>query len=257
MTSRLYVGTSGFSYPEWRGTFYPTSLPDDGMLHHYSRVFSTVELNNTFYRFPKTEYVEQWRKATPPGFRFSVKANRQITHNRRLRDVEELVRVQLERVGGFEDRRGPLLFQLPPSLQRDVPLLRDFLYALPPSLVAVEFRHASWYDDEVYALLREQGAAVAIMESDEDTPVLEFVGPFAYLRLHRSTYTPADLDTWTSRILAQIAQQHDVYAYFTHEEGAPAPEYAQQLRALVDGRPEATEPEATRPAKQRATRRTP
>ena len=257
MTSRLYVGTSGFSYPEWRGTFYPADLPNDGMLHHYSRVFSTVELNNTFYRFPKTEYVEQWRKATPQGFRFSVKANRQITHNRRLRDVEELVRVQLERVGGLGDRRGPLLFQLPPSLRRDAPLLRDFLYALPPSLVAVEFRHASWYDDEIYALLREQGAALVIMESDEDTPVLEFVGPFAYLRLHRSTYTPADLDTWTSRIAAQIEQQRDVYAYFTHEEGAPAPEYAEQLRGLVDGRPEATEPEATPPSRRRATRRTP
>lgn len=235
MASRLYVGTSGFSYPEWRGSFYPAGLPDDGMLHHYSRVFSTVELNNTFYRFPRAEHVEQWRKATPKGFRFSVKANRQITHIRRLRDVEELVRVLLERVGGLGDRRGPLLFQLPPSLRCDVPLLRDLLYALPPSLVAVEFRHASWYADEVYGLLREQGAALVIMESDEDTPVLEFVGPFAYLRLHRSSYERADLDAWTGRIREQLALKRDVYAYFTHEDGAPAPVYAEQLRALVDG----------------------
>jgi uncharacterized protein YecE (DUF72 family) len=235
MASRLYAGTSGFSYPEWRGTFYPADLPNDGMLSHYSRVFATVELNNTFYRFPKTEYVEQWRKATPAGFRFSVKANRQITHIRRLREAEELLRVQLERLGGLGDRRGPLLFQLPPSLRRDVPLLRDFLYALPPSLVAVEFRHASWYDDEVYALLGEQGAALVIMESDEDTPVVEFVGPFAYLRLHRSSYPPADLEAWTARIREQIAGGRDVYAYFTHEEGSPAPEYARQLQTLVEG----------------------
>lgn len=235
MAARLYAGTSGFSYPEWRGTFYPADLPDNGMLRHYSRVFATVELNNTFYRFPKTEYVEQWRKATPAGFRFSVKANRQITHIRRLRDAEELLRVQLERLGGLGDRRGPLLFQLPPSLRRDVPLLRDFLYALPPSLVAVEFRHASWYEDEVYALLGEQGASLVIMESDEDTPIVEFVGPFAYLRLHRSSYPPADLEAWTGRIRGQIAGGRDVYAYFTHEEGAPAPEYARQLQTLVEG----------------------
>jgi uncharacterized protein YecE (DUF72 family) len=235
VAARLYVGTSGFSYPEWRGTFYPADLPDNGMLRHYSGVFATVELNNTFYRFPKTEYVEQWRKATPAGFRFSVKANRQITHIRRLRDAEELLRVQLERLGGLGDRRGPLLFQLPPSLRRDVPLLRDFLYALPPSLVAVEFRHASWYDDEVYALLREQGASLVIMESDEDVPVVEFVGPFGYLRLHRSLYPPADLEAWTGRIQEQLAGGRDVYAYFTHEEGAPAPEYARQLQTLVEG----------------------
>jgi uncharacterized protein YecE (DUF72 family) len=229
----LYVGTSGFSYPEWRGNFYPADLPGDAMLRHYSRVFSTVELNNTFYRFPRLEHVEQWRQATPKGFRFSVKANRQITHIRRLRDVEELVRVQVERISGLGDRRGPLLVQLPPSLRCDLPLLRDFLYALPPWLVAVEFRHASWFADGVYALLREQGAGLVIMESDEDDPVLEFVGPFAYLRLHRSSYGRADMDAWTERIRAQVALGHDVYAYFTHEDGAPAPAYAEQLRTLV------------------------
>jgi len=204
------------------------------MLQYYSHVFPTVELNNTFYRFPRTEHVAQWRKATPKAFRFSVKVNRVITHIQRLRDVGELVRVQLERVAGLEDRRGPLLFQLPPSLRRDLPLLRDFLATLPPLLCAVEFRHASWYTDEVYATLTEHRVALTIMESDEDKPVLEFVGPFVYLRLHRSAYPPAEMKAWAGSIEEQIGMKKDVYAYFTHEEGAPAPEYAQQLRALVD-----------------------
>ncbi|MGQ0548294.1 MAG: DUF72 domain-containing protein [Armatimonadota bacterium] len=235
MAAKLYVGTSGFSYPEWRGNFYPADLPGDEMLKHYSRVLSTVEVNNTFYRFPQTQHVEVWRRNTPRGFRFSVKAHRMITHMKRLKDVEDPIRTQLERIAVLKDRRGPLLFQLPPTLRRDVPLLRDFLYTLPPMLVAVEFRHESWYEDEVYRTLAEQRAALVIMESDEDEPVLEFVGPFAYLRLHRSAYDAAMMDAWTGRIRDQIAGQKDVYAYFTHEEGAPAPEYAGQLEKLVGG----------------------
>ncbi|MBI3975199.1 MAG: DUF72 domain-containing protein [Armatimonadetes bacterium] len=235
MAARLYAGTSGFSYPEWRGNFYPKDLPQEEMLRYYSRIFPSVELNNTFYRFPRTAQVQQWRKATPRGFRFSVKAHRLITHIRRLRNAEEVLRVQLERVADLRDRAGPLLFQLPPSLQADLPLLRDFLYLLPPRRRAVEFRHASWYDDAVYALLEEHHTALTIMESDEDEPVLQFVGPFVYLRLHRSSYSPATLRAWIARIREQLARQKDVYAYFTHEEGAPAPDYARRLRTLVEG----------------------
>ena len=235
MTARFFVGTSGFSYPEWRGTFYPKALTADKMLHHYSRVFPSVELNNTFYRFPRAAHVEQWRKATPRGFRFSIKVNRLITHTKRLRDVEELVRVQVDRIVDFKDRAGPLLFQLPPSLRRDLVLLRDFLYILPPVLRTVEFRHASWYDDEVYALLDEHRTALTIMESDEDHPILRFVGPFTYLRLHCSAYPANALRGWATRIREQLARKKDVYAYFTHEEGAPAPVHAQQLRTLVEG----------------------
>ncbi len=235
MAFKLYVGTSGFSYPEWRGNFYPADLPGDEMLKYYSRVFSTVELNNTFYRFPRTEHVEAWRKTTPKGFRFSVKVHRLITHIKRLKDVEDPVRTMLERTAGLKDRRGPLLFQLPPSLRCDPPLLRDFLYALPPMPLAMEFRHQSWFNDEVYSTLAEHRATLAIMESDEDEPVMEFVGPLVYLRLHRSAYDDAAMDAWAARIREQLARKKDVYAYFTHEEGAPAPEHAQQLRRLIDG----------------------
>jgi len=233
MAAHLYVGTSGFSYPEWRGSFYPADLPAKEMLRHYSRVFSTVELNNTFYRFPRAAQVTEWRTATPRGFRFSVKANKIITHNRRLRDVEDLVRLQLERLAEFKDRAGPLLIQLPPSLQRDLPRLRDFLYLLPPGRWTVEFRHPSWHTAEIYALLEEHHTALAIMESDEDAPVLEFVGPFAYLRLHRYHYEPAALQAWGQRVAAELARGRDVYAYFTHEEGTPGPAYARQFRDLV------------------------
>lgn len=233
MAARLYVGTSGFSYPEWRGNFYPKDLPGDEMLKHYSRAFPTVELNNTFYRFPKAEHVEQWRKNTPRGFRFSIKGHRLITHLKRLKDVEDPLRVQLERIAILKDRRGPLLFQLPPTLRCDLTLLRDFLNALPPMPLAIEFRHESWYNDEVYSVLAEQRAALVIMESDEDEPVLQFVGPLAYLRLHRSAYDAAAMDTWAGRIREQMAGGKDVYAYFTHEEGAPAPEYAGQLAKML------------------------
>lgn len=238
MSVRLYVGTSGFSYPEWRGTFYPADLPADQMLAFYSRAFTTVELNNTFYRFPRLAQVDQWRQATPDGFRFSVKVHRNITHLKRLRDVDDLVGVQLERARRLGDRLGPLLVQLPPSLRRDVGLLRTFLALFPPMLLAVEFRHASWQTDEVYAALAESGAALVVMESDHDEPVLHFVGAFAYLRLHRSAYGPETMAAWAARVRDLLAQGRDVYAYFTHEDGAPAPTYAQTLARLVAGTPE-------------------
>jgi len=233
MAARLYVGTSGFSYPEWRGNFYPKDLPGDEMLKHYSSAFPTVELNNTFYRFPKAEHVEQWRKNTPRGFQFSIKGHRLITHLKRLKNVEDPLRIQLERIAILKDRRGPLLFQLPPTLRRDLTLLRDFLNALPPMPLAIEFRHESWYNDDVYSVLAEQRAALVIMESDEDEPVLQFVGPLAYLRLHRPAYDAAAMDIWAGRIREQMAGGKDVYAYFTHEEGAPAPEYAGQLAKML------------------------
>ncbi len=233
MAGRFFVGTSGFSYPEWRGGFYPKDLPTDRMLEHYSRILPSVEINNTFYRFPAAAQVEEWRKATPRGFRFSVKAHRLITHIRRLRDAGDAVQTQIERLQGFKDRQGVLLFQLPPSLRCDAPMIRDFLYLLTPAAVAFEFRHKSWYVDGIYSALAEHGASLVIMESDDDEPVLESVGPLAYLRLHRSAYTSTALRRWAERIREQLDTRRDVYAYFTHEDGAPATAYAQQLRDLA------------------------
>jgi uncharacterized protein YecE (DUF72 family) len=234
MAGRFYAGTSGFSFPEWRGSLYPAGLPAGEMLRHYSRALRSVEINATFYRFPAPTQVAQWRAATPRGFRFGLKAHRVITHHRRLRDVGDAVRTFADRIAGLKDRRGPILFQLPPTLRCDIALLGDFLAALPLRDCAVEFRHASWHDDRVYALLAKHGTALAIMESDDDEPVMEFVGPLVYLRLHRSVYPSAALTRWARRIREQIARGKDVYAYFTHEEGAPAPTYARRLQAMVD-----------------------
>jgi uncharacterized protein YecE (DUF72 family) len=229
----FYVGTSGFSYPEWKGSFYPKDIAAGKMLEHYSGIFRTVEINNTFYRFPAADLVDEWRRATPPGFRFAVKAHRLITHIKRLREIGDAVRTQLERVAVLQDRRGPLLFQFPPSLRRDVPLLVDFLLLVPQTPLAIEFRHASWHSDDVYSALAARGASLAIMESDEDEPLLEFIGPLVYLRLHRSNYPPDLLGAWADRIEAHLAAEKDVYVYFTHEEGAPAPDYARQLQTMV------------------------
>ncbi|MDR7418295.1 MAG: DUF72 domain-containing protein [Armatimonadota bacterium] len=233
MAASLFVGTSGFSYPEWRGDFYPEGLPADRMLHYYSRALPSVEINNTFYRFPGATQAAHWREATPRGFRFSIKGHRLITHIKRLRDVGDAVRTQIERVQDLGDRQGALLFQLPTSIRRDVPLLKDFLYAFPTLPLAIEFRHASWYHDEVYQALAEHHATLVIMESNEDDPVMAFVGPLVYLRLHRSAYPQASLRAWANRIREQMHAGKDVYAYFTHEDGAPAPAYARQLLAAV------------------------
>lgn len=205
------------------------------MLGFYSRVFPTVELNNTFYRFPTPSQVEHWRKATPRGFRFSVKAHRSITHNRRLRNADDFLRIQIERVDALKDRRGPILFQLPPSLRADRTLLEEFLLGLPPMLRAIEFRDPSWYTDAIFSLLEEHRTALTLMESDEDEVVVRFVGPFAYLRLHRYRYTDEQLLAWAEHVRRLLAESKDVYAYFTHEEDTPGPEYARRLQTLVAG----------------------
>jgi uncharacterized protein YecE (DUF72 family) len=234
MGASLFAGTSGFSYPEWRGSFYPAGLPTNQMLHHYSRAFPSVEMNNTFYRYPTSAQVEQWRDATPKGFRFSIKAHRLITHIKRLRAVSDAVRTQIERTDGLKDRRGPILFQLPPSLRRDLPLLQEFLGGLPPiSPVVIEFRHSSWMTDDVFDTMADRRVALVIMESDEDEPMLRIVGPIVYLRLHRSSYPAKALEIWAGRIQEHLGAGRDVYAYFTHEDGAPATQYADQLRRMV------------------------
>lgn len=232
--ARLYAGTSGFSYPEWKGTFYPSDLPGAEMLRFYGKAFTTVEINNSFYRYPKEETLTQWAQTVPPGFLFSVKAHRRITHLKRLKDVDADLAFFSERVRTLGDRLGPLLFQLPPSLRCDLPLLEVFLMQLRPGApAAMEFRHASWRQDSVYRLLEEHRVTLGVAETDEEEQPKEVVGPLSYLRLHKSRYAPADLKRWAEWIRERLGEGRDVFAYFTHEEGAPATEYAQALAALV------------------------
>src|SRR5579872_1738449 len=191
----LYVGTSGYSYKPWKGTFYPKDLPDQQMLQFYGKHFRTVEINNSFFGMPKASVLKGWADAVPEDFKFILKAPRQITHSKRLKDTGELVSQLFEVAGTLAERRGPLLFQLPPNLKKDVPRLRGFLESLPAECrAAIEFRHQSWFDNEVLGLLREHCVALCLAEAENDLDVpFESTADWGYLRLRMSEYSDAEL----------------------------------------------------------------
>lgn len=229
MTARLWVGASGYSYKEWKGSFYPETMKPDAMLAFYAQRLPSVEINNTFYQMPKAAVLEQWAQAVPDGFRFAIKASRRITHDARLKadaaadSVAYLYRA-LETLGA---KRGPVLFQLPPFLKKDLPRLTDFLQVLPEGhQAAFEFRNDSWFDDDVYAALKSAGASFVLSEREDDKPPpLVETAPSGYLRLRLEEYSEDDLAQWAQR-LADTAWQ-DVHVYFMHEPTAPP--YAETL----------------------------
>jgi uncharacterized protein YecE (DUF72 family) len=233
-SGQINAGTSGYSYPEWKGSFYPEKLPQKGFLEYYAGKFSTVEINNTFYRFPKSSLLEGWRDGTPDGFTFAVKANQGITHKGRLQDVEELTRDFVERCKLLDEKLGPILFQLPPYFQRDDERLANFLDHLDPRLhYAFEFRHQSWFDEAIFSLLADSGVALCVSEGDKlDTPRLA-TGRFVYARLRKDEYTDEELDVWHAWMEEQAAGGRDVFAYLKHDEEGASPEYA--LRLLAGG----------------------
>ncbi|MDF3072045.1 MAG: hypothetical protein K0R38_7646 [Polyangiaceae bacterium] len=249
----LLVGTSGFSYAEWKGSFYPAGLPDAEMLTSYAERLPTVEINNTFYRMPQPSLLEGWnQKVAAPGFTFALKAPRSITHISRLKDAQDGTLHFLKVAATLGPRLGPLLFQLPPFLRKDAAVLRDFLALLPEGVkAAFEFRHASWFDDEVSQLLSDRGAALVAGDPDEGEalPLLP-TAPFGYLRLRAASYDLAGLTAWHERIAAQPWQT--AYVYLKHEVLGPS--YAQGLQQLHRGQtptlPVAT-PEQAAPPKQR------
>ncbi|MGA2226749.1 MAG: DUF72 domain-containing protein [Syntrophobacteraceae bacterium] len=229
----LYVGTSGYSYKEWKGTFYPADMSAKGMLHYYGERFRTVEINNTFYRMPSVSVLERWAGDVPADFKFVLKASRQITHMKRLKDAADSVSYLLEAAGALKERLGPLLFQLPPNLKKDVPRLRDFLALLPPKRrVAFEFRHQSWFDEEVFGLLRDHQAALCIAEADNDLEV-PFVSTadWGYLRLRRPDYDDAELKKWAKLVREQ--DWRDVFVFFKHEDEGTAPQMAKRFLELA------------------------
>lgn len=225
----LYVGTSGYSYKEWKGSFYPERMPADQMLHFYSEQFHAVEINNTFHRMPKASVLEAWAAAVPPDFRFVLKASQGITHMHRLKNAEDSVAYLLSVAGTLKMRLGPLLFQLPPDLKKDIPRLRDFLTLLPKGCrAAFEFRHQSWFDQEVFDLLREHQAALCIAEAENDLEV-PFVstGDWGYLRLRRPDYNDADLKAWAKKLRTQ--GWDDAFVFFKHEDEAKGPKLAKRF----------------------------
>jgi uncharacterized protein YecE (DUF72 family) len=229
----LYVGTSGYSYKEWNGSFYPEELPAKQMLRFYGKRFKTVEINNTFYRMPKAAVLEAWANDVPADFRFVLKASRRITHMQRLRNAGESLSYLLEVSAALKERLGLVLFQLPPNLKKDVQRLEEFLALLPPQRrVAFEFRHQSWFDDEVFGLLRDHGAALCIAEA-EDALEIPFVSTadWGYLRLRRPDYSDAELKTWVKRVRKQ--DWRDVFIFFKHEDEGKGPEMAKRFMELA------------------------
>ncbi len=237
---RVKVGTSGFSYKQWRGRFYPEKLPAERMLAFYAERFGTVEINNTFYRMPKPELLQGWAEdvGEHPAFVFVLKAPQRITHVRRLQaSAAPDLAFFLESAGTLGTRLGPLLFQLPPNQKKDAERLRAFLELLPAGTrAAFEFRHESWFDDEVYATLRAGRAALVVSDTDEsppEGPPLVAACDFGYLRLRRSDYDEAALRRWAERVRAQ--PWTDAFVFFKHEDEGKGPELAARFVELVSG----------------------
>jgi uncharacterized protein YecE (DUF72 family) len=223
---RLHLGTSGFAYKEWRGSFYPQDLPADAMLRFYATRLSSVEINNTFYRMPTAALLQRWGQEVPEGFDFVLKAPRRITHVKRLREVGEDVRHLQEVASTLGGKLGPLFYQLPPTLKKDLDALRELLAAAGEARrAAFEFRHPSWDGEDTVALLHEHGAAKCLAETDEaETPAVPGGGTWGYLRLRRQEYGDRQLQAWVGRVQAQ--PWTDVWVFFKHEDAGRGPALA-------------------------------
>ena len=229
----FWVGTSGYNYQEWKGSFYPEDLSDKKMLAFYGGKFSSVEINYTFYRMPTNRILTNWAAEVPDHFRFALKAPRRITHDQRLRSVEDTLASFCSIAKSLGPKLGPLLFQLPPFLKKDVELLEAFLHEVPTGLKpVVEFRHASWLSDDTYDVLKRFGAALCVADSEERTTPLELTSSFGYLRLRRTDYDEAALREWATRVAATPWQE--TFVYFKHEERGAGPAYASQFIANLD-----------------------
>jgi uncharacterized protein YecE (DUF72 family) len=229
---RLRAGTSGFSYKEWKGPFYPEKLPAKEMLGYYAGQLSTVEINNTFYRMPKPSMLEGWAEKVPDDFVFVLKASRKITHSGRLKDVGDSVDYLWSVAGTLGRHLGPILFQLPPFLKKDVERLLGFMAILPEGLrAAFEFRHESWFDDDTYEALRQGGHALCLADTDKtDAPEIVSTTDWGYLRLRREDYSDEALHAWKIAIEAQ--PWDEAFVFFKHEDEGAAPRLAKRLLTL-------------------------
>jgi uncharacterized protein YecE (DUF72 family) len=228
-----WIGTSGYNYPEWKGSFYPTDLPASKMLPFYAAQFSTVEINYTFYRMPNEKLVTGWAATAPPPFRFTLKAPKRITHDRKLKGTADLLKSFCDVAGTLGDRLGVLLFQLGPTFKCDLATFDAFLADMPPGArAAFEFRHASWFGEEVYARLRDRRLALCIADSEKLTTPVVATAPYGYFRLRDEGYTPDDIARWADVMRAQT-DWTDTYVYFKHEEAGTGPALARQLMEVL------------------------
>ena len=231
---RLIVGTSGYSYKEWKGTFYPDDLPASKMLPFYAEHFDSVEINNTFYRMPEAKTLAKWKGEVPDRFTFILKAPQRITQQKKLHDAADDVRYFFEVAASLGEKLGPVLFQLPPFFRKDAARLREFIGVVPPEArVGFEFRHPSWMDEEVYDILRGRDAALCASDTDEVSDADALVVPTAswgYQRLRRTDYSDAQLQAWRARIDRQ--PWSDAYVFFKHEEEGKGPAFAKRFLSL-------------------------
>ncbi|HVT56874.1 MAG TPA: DUF72 domain-containing protein [Thermoanaerobaculia bacterium] len=229
---KLYAGTSGFSYAEWKGSFYPDDLPAGEMLRFYADRLPAVEINNTFYRLPRASVLTAWGEQVPADFRFALKASRRITHIKRLRDAESETEYLLRVAEALGERLGPILFQLPPNLKADLPRLQAFIALLPQGVrAAFEFRHPSWSELGVREALRGRGCAMVIDDTEEAPAAeIEATTDWGYLRLRRQDYDAAALAAWAQRIAGQ--SWSEAYVFFKHEEAGAGPRLAADFLAL-------------------------
>jgi uncharacterized protein YecE (DUF72 family) len=232
----ILVGTSGWSYKEWKGSFYPAKLPAEEMLRFYAGRFPTVEVNNSFYRIPAERVLAGWADQVPQRFRFVLKASRRITHNNRLNDEDGSLGYFLRAINPLGERLGPTLFQLPPTFKQDLDRLQRFLDQLPRRWpAAVEFRHDSWFDERVYDLLRARGVALVAVDEDESegpgSPLVP-TASWGYARLRRSQYGESALQEWVSRLRQQ--PWSDAYVFLKHEDGSPnGPDAAARVQEIL------------------------
>lgn len=230
---KVRAGTSGYSYKEWKGNFYPEKIAAADMLPFYARHFSTVEINNTFYRMPTEKVLTNWAGQVPDDFAFVLKAPRRITHIKKLKDVNDDVSYLVKTSAALGEKLGPLLFQLPPFLRKDFDLLRGFLDLLSPDRQsAFEFRHQSWFDDEVLAVLKEHNASLCLADADNELEI-PFVSTanWGYLRLRRPEYSDADLREWSKRVAEQPWK--DAFVFFKHEDAGKGPQFAKRFLEIV------------------------
>ena len=229
----LLVGTSGYSYKEWKGNFYPEDLPAKEMLSYYSCRLPAVEINNTFYRLPQATMVENWGAQAPESFRFSIKAAQKITHIKRLRNASEETRYLMDTVALLQERLGVVLFQLPPNMKKDAERLREFLRVTGTGCrMAFEFRNETWFDDETLELLKQSDCALVV--SDTDAKPLDRIvntASWGYLRLRRANYEESDLIEWLQRIQEQ--KWKDAFIFFKHEDEGVGPKLAARFLQLA------------------------
>jgi len=236
----LWIGTSGFQYAEWKGTFYPEDLPTAKMLPFYAERFSTTEINYTFHRIPAAKTIDNWRAQTPEKFRFALKAPQKMTHWSKLRDCADTLEYFCKVARRLDERIGPVLFQLPPAFKKDAAVLSSFIREFPDIRAAFEFRNQSWFDEEVFDLLKSRNIALCIADTDTIATPKKITADYGYLRLRREDYTDEDVKHWSDLVRDQSANWKEAFVYFKHEESGIGPRLAKRMTEMLGNRAKAT-----------------